>query len=72
DTHVGRISRKLGITKKEDPKDVEFDLMKKIPKDHWILWNIHLITLGRTICKAPTPKCENCFLREYCPTGSKK
>lgn len=71
DTHVGRISRKLGITKKEDPKDVEFDLMKKIPKDHWILWNMHLITLGRTICKAPTPKCSECFLREYCPTGQK-
>ncbi len=71
DTHVGRISRKLGITKKEDPKDVEFDLMKKIPKDHWILWNIHLITLGRSICKAPTPKCSECFLREYCPTGQK-
>ena len=72
DTHVGRISRKLGITKKEDPKDVEFDLMKKIPKDQWILWNIHLITLGRSICKAPTPKCTECFLREYCPTGQKK
>lgn len=71
DTHVGRISRKLGITKKEDPKDVEFDLMKKIPRDHWILWNIHLITLGRSICKAPTPKCSECFLREYCPTGQK-
>ena len=72
DTHVGRISRKLGITKKEDPKDVEFDLMKKLPKDHWILWNIHLITLGRSICKAPTPKCTECFLREDCPTGQKK
>ena len=71
DTHVGRISRKLGITKKEDPKDVEFDLMKKIPKDHWILWNIHLITLGRNICKAPKSKCSECFLREYCPTGQK-
>ena len=71
DTHVGRISRKLGITKKEDPKDVEFDLMKKIPKDHWILWNIHLITLGRSICKAPNPKCSECFLREFCQTGQK-
>ena len=71
DTHVGRISRKLGITKKEDPKDVEFDLMKKIPKDHWILWNIHLITLGRNICKAPKSKCSECFLRDYCPTGQK-
>ena len=69
DTHVGRISRKLGITKKEDPTEVEFDLMKKIPKDHWILWNMHLITLGRTVCKAPNPKCNSCFLREYCPTG---
>ena len=69
DTHVGRISRKLGITKKEDPKEVEFDLMKKIPKDHWILWNIHLITLGRSICKAPNPKCQECFLRSLCPTG---
>ena len=71
DTHVGRISRKLGITRKEDPKDVEFDLMKKIPKDHWILWNIHLITLGRSICKAPNPKCSECFLRDFCPTGQK-
>ena len=71
DTHVGRISRKLGITKKEDPTEVEFDLMKKIPKDHWILWNMHLITLGRTICKAPTPKCAECFLREYCPSVQK-
>lgn len=71
DTHVGRISRKLGITKKEDPTEVEFDLMKKIPKDHWILWNMHLITLGRTICKAPTPKCSECFLKEFCPTGQK-
>lgn len=67
DTHVKRISNKLGITKKSDPTDIEFDLMKKIPKDHWILWNIHLITLGRTICKAPNPKCQECFLRDYCP-----
>ena len=72
DTHVGRISRKLGITKKEDPTEVEFDLMKKIPKDHWILWNMHLITLGRTICKAPNPKCRECFLRSLCPTGQSR
>ena len=72
DTHVGRISRKLGITKKEDPTEVEFNLMKKIPKDHWILWNMHLITLGRTICKAPNPKCLECFLRSLCPTGQSR
>lgn len=67
DTHVKRISKKLGITKEDDPVKVEMDLMKKLPKDHWILWNIHIITLGRTICKAPTPKCEECFLQDLCP-----
>lgn len=66
DTHVKRISKKLGITKEEDPVKVEMDLMKKLPKDHWILWNIHIIRLGRTICKAPTPKCEECFLQDLC------
>ena len=66
DTHVKRISRKLGLTKEDEPEKVEKDLMKKLPKDHWILWNIQLITLGREICKAPTPKCGECFLTEYC------
>jgi len=71
DTHVKRISRKLGLTKEEDPVKIEFDLMKKIPKEHWILINIHLIQLGRTICKAPTPKCEECFLTQYCEAYKK-
>lgn len=71
DTHVKRISRKLGITKEEDPVKIEFDLMKKLPKDHWILWNIDIIRLGRTICKAPTPKCEECFLKDVCKTYEK-
>lgn len=66
DTHVKRISKKLGITREEDPVKIEYDLMKKLPKDHWILWNIDIITLGRTICKAPTPKCDECFLRDVC------
>lgn len=66
DTHVKRISNKLGVTTKQDPEKIEYDLMKKIPKNHWILWNIDLITLGRTICKAPTPSCENCFLKAVC------
>ncbi len=69
DTHVKRISYKLGVTKETDPVKIEFDLMKKLPKDHWILWNIHIITLGRTICKAINPDCEHCFLREVCPSG---
>ncbi|MDD6733511.1 MAG: endonuclease III [Lachnospiraceae bacterium] len=69
DTHVKRISRKLGFTKEEDPVKIEFDLMKKVPKDDWILINIHFITLGRTICKAPNPKCQECFLRQVCPSA---
>lgn len=71
DTHVKRISRKLGLTENEDPEKVEYDLMKALPKDHWILWNIHIITLGRTICTARSPKCRECFLKEYCPEAEK-
>lgn len=67
DTHVKRISRKLGLAGSADPEKIEFELMKVLPKDHWILWNIHIITLGRTICIARRPKCGECFLREYCP-----
>ncbi len=66
DTHVKRISNRLGFTKNQDPEKVEQDLMKELPKDHWILYNIQIITFGRTICTARSPKCEECFLREYC------
>ncbi|MCL1925220.1 MAG: endonuclease III [Defluviitaleaceae bacterium] len=66
DTHVGRISRKLGITKFEDPVKVEFDLMKKLPKKAWIKYNHQLIAHGRAICKAPKPKCEKCFMQDVC------
>ncbi len=69
DTHVGRISRKLGLTKETDPVKVEFALMKAIPKDHWSLWNVQIIALGRTICTARGPKCEECFLNDLCPTS---
>lgn len=72
DTHVKRISKKLGITVEDDPEKIEYDLMKKLPKDHWIIYNIHIIRLGRTICKAQNPSCKECFLREMCQTGKKK
>lgn len=72
DTHVKRISRKLGLAKEEDPEKIEYELMKVLPKDHWILWNIHIITLGRTICTARTPRCRDCFLREECPGKEEK
>lgn len=69
DTHVKRISRKLGLTVQEDPEKIEYSLMEVLPRDHWILWNIHIITLGRNICTARRPKCGDCFLREYCPSA---
>lgn len=69
DTHVKRISRLLGLTSTDDPTKVEFELMKLLPIDHWILWNIDVITLGRTICIANRPRCGECFLREYCPSA---
>ena len=71
DTHVKRISRLLGLKDTDDPTKAEFELMEILPKDHWILWNIDIITLGRTICIANRPKCENCFLREYCPSAGR-
>lgn len=68
DTHVKRISNKLGFTKETDPEKVEYALMKVLPKDHWIMYNIQIITLGRQICTARSPKCGECFLRDYCPS----
>ncbi len=69
DTHVKRISKKLGFTKEEDPEKIEYELMKVLPKDHWILYNIHIITLGRSICTARSPQCEICFLKHECPSS---
>ena len=69
DTHVKRISRLLGLTDTDDPEKAEFQLMELLPVDHWILWNIDIITLGRTICVARRPRCSECFLSEFCPSA---
>lgn len=66
DTHVKRISGRLGFTKQEDPEKIERDLMKELPKDHWILYNIQIIQFGRTICTARNPKCGDYSLQKYC------
>lgn len=66
DTHVKRISKRLGLTTEEDPEKIEFELMKVLPKEHWILYNIQIITFGRQICMARNPKCQECFLVKYC------
>ena len=72
DTHVGRIARRLGLTKNQDPVKVEFDLMEKVPEDHWILINLDLIALGRSICKAPQANCGACFLEDLCPSREER
>lgn len=66
DTHVKRISKRLGLTVEDDPEKIEYKLMEALPEDHWILYNIQIITFGRTICTARNPKCAECFLKDYC------
>lgn len=66
DTHVKRISGKIGFTKSDDPVKIEFELMKLLPKEHWGRYNTQIIAHGRTICKARKPACEQCFLSEWC------
>ena len=70
DTHVKRISRLLGLTDSDDPVKIEHELMEKLPKEQWILYNIQIITLGRTICIARRPKCAECALNRVCPSAN--
>lgn len=72
DTHVLRISNKLGLVKTDDPVKAEFALMKVVDKDYWLYINHWFIALGRTICKAPRPKCSECYLQDTCPTFKKE
>ena len=67
DTHVKRISNRLGLTKNTDPTKIEFDLMKLLPKSHWIRYNHQVIAFGRQICKAPKARCSQCFMPHLCP-----
>ena len=66
DTHVKRVSTLLGLTKDEDPVKIEFELMKLLPEDQWILYNFQVIAHGRKVCIARRPQCENCVLKEAC------
>jgi len=72
DTHVKRISRRLGLTTEEDPEKIEYALMKILPKEHWTLYNMQVISFGRTICIARSPKCSECFLSDLCNAADKK
>jgi endonuclease-3 len=69
DTHVRRVSRRLGLTENEDPNKIEQDLMGIIPKDKWMRITDLLIFLGRKVCVAKKPKCAVCVLNKICPSA---
>lgn len=66
DTHVQRISNRLGLTKNTDPVKIEQDLMKIVPQDKWILFSHQIILHGRALCVARNPKCAECDLNSLC------
>lgn len=70
DTHVKRISNRLGFTKHNDPDKIEQDLIGLVPKKDWTMWPHLLIHHGRAICQARTPKCEICPINQLCPSSS--
>jgi endonuclease-3 len=69
DTHVRRVSARLGLTVKEDPNKIEQDLMRIVPKEKWMRITDLLISLGREVCTSQRPKCEICVLNEICPSA---
>ena len=71
DTHVQRISRRLELTKNEDPRKIEQDLMQVVPRDKWILFSHQIIHHGRAICIARRPKCADCPLENLCHAADK-
>lgn len=66
DTHVKRISTRLGLTKKNNPEKIEFELLKLIPKNESIKFCHRLVQFGRDFCKAKNPNCKNCPLTQFC------
>ena len=69
DTHVGRLSRRLGLTREENPEKVERDLMELLPRGRWTLLSHLLIFHGRAVCAARTPRCEACAVSLLCPSS---
>lgn len=71
DTHVGRVSQRLGLTAHTDAVKIERDLMEVVPKEDWTLWAHLLIYHGRKICQSRKPKCGECPVLPHCPFGQK-
>ena len=66
DTHCKRLSNRMGLTDKENPEKIEFDLMKIVPREEWTTFSNSLVYHGRAICDARKPKCEKCLVAQYC------
>jgi len=67
DTHVSRLSQRLGLTRETQPEKIEDDLMKLLPQDEWIMFSHRMIHHGRRVCQARKPNCEGCAMSEFCP-----
>lgn len=67
DTHVGRLSRRMGLTEETDPEKVERDLMALVPRKQWTIFSHRMILHGRQVCQARKPNCAVCGLRKICP-----
>ena len=67
DTHVGRLSRRMGLTEHDDPVKVESDLMALVPKEEWTMFAHRMIFHGRQVCHSRKPKCAKCVLKKICP-----
>lgn len=72
DTHVGRVSRRLGLSRQKDPVKIEFELMEILPEENWIRYNQQAITHGRQICMSRNPRCSECALKNFCHETSPK
>jgi endonuclease-3 len=69
DTHVGRLSRRLGLTTEHDPVKVESELCRYLPPAQWGRFSLRLILHGRRVCDAKAPKCDACALERVCPSS---
>jgi endonuclease-3 len=72
DTHIQRLSLRLALTRQTTPEKIELDLMKVIPRDHWVKFAHQLIWHGRRLCFARKPDCEHCLLAPHCPSAFKE
>lgn len=70
DSHVGRVSQRMGLTRQDKAERIEEDLMRALPKDDWIHFGPAMVLLGRYVCKARAPQCGECPMDEICPKRS--